>query len=192
MSNKAEQAKERVRTKAIEMIGGGWVKTEIYDILTEYFTLNKAFEARGFSFKKGIHCIGGVGTGKTKAFEVFKEILRSQNSFFKMIECRHVIRDYKGMNDEIIDLYGRNSKHPVCFDDLGSEEQGIRVFGNTTNVMAEILTDRYQSFINKGLKTYTVSNLDMTNFETVYGERMRDRIKEMSNIIIVSGKSFRK
>jgi hypothetical protein len=72
------------------------------------------------------------------------------------------------------------------------EEQGVRVFGNTTNVMAEILTDRYRLFIDKGIKTYTISNLDMSSLNEVYGERLHDRIGEMSNIIMVDGDSFRK
>jgi hypothetical protein len=183
-----------VANKANEIIKN-WEKTEIYDILTEYFMRSEKFEARDkdYSLNKGIHCIGGVGSGKTKAFEVFKEILKVQeNGFFKMVECRHIVRDYKSQGDLIIDRYGRDSKRAICFDELGLEEQGVRVFGNTTNVMAEILTDRYRLFIDKGIKTYTISNLDMSSLNEVYGERLHDRIGEMSNIIMVDGDSFRK
>jgi len=182
---------ELVANKAREMMPD-WTKTEFYDILTEYFTGSQKFTDRGFNLKKGLHCIGPIGTGKTKAFEVFRELLRSQNNFFKMVECRHVIRDYKSQNDTVIDLYGRNSKGPICFDELGLEEQEVRVFGNTTNVMAEIMADRYQLYTRTGLKTYTISNLDMISFEALYGSRMRDRITEMDNIIEVHGESFRK
>ncbi len=182
---------ELVADKARELMPN-WQKTEFYDILTEYFTGSAKFTDRGYDLEKGLHCIGPIGTGKTKAFEVFRELLRSQSTFFKMVECRHVIRDYKSQNDAIIDLYGRNSKAAVCFDELGLEEQEVRVFGNTTNVMAEIMADRYQLYTRTGQKTYTISNLDMVSFAELYGPRMADRIKEMDNIIEVHGESFRK
>lgn len=182
---------QMVSDKANEMVKN-WNKTEVYDILIEYFLGSDRFEKRGFDLNKGIHCIGNIGTGKTKAFEIIREMTRGSKRFFPMIECRHIVRDYKGMNDSVIDQYGRHSNTPVCFDELGLEEQGVRVFGNTTNVMAEILTDRYKLFIDKGIKTYTISNLDMANFKLTYGDRLQDRIKEMSNIIIVKGDSFRK
>lgn len=180
-----------VEDKAREMIPN-WTKIDFYDILTEYFTGSPKFTARGYDLKKGLHCIGPVGTGKTQAFEVFRELLRSQITFFKMIESRHLVRDYKSQNDAVIDKYGRHAKTPCCFDELGLEEQGVRVFGNTTNVMAEIMADRYQLYIRTGLKTYTISNLGMKGFGELYGPRMADRIKEMSNIIEVNGESFRK
>lgn len=180
-----------VSEKANGMIKN-WNKTEIYDILIEYFLDSDRFEKRGYSLSKGIHCIGNIGTGKTKAFEVIREMTRGTKRFFAMVECRHIVRDYKGMNDSVIDLYGRHSNTTVCFDELGLEEQGVRVFGNTTNVMAEILTDRYKLFTDKGIKTFTISNLDMKNFKLVYGDRLYDRIREMSNIITVKGDSFRR
>lgn len=185
---------DAVSEKAKDIIPN-WTKTELYDILTEYFCNSERFNSRGegYSLKKGIHCIGSIGTGKTKAFEVIQEMLRGvEGKYFQIIECRHIVRDYKTSNDSVIDIYGRDSRKAVCFDELGLEEQGVRVFGNTTNVMAEILTDRYKLFTDKGIKTFTISNLSMSNFEKMYGERLRDRIREMSNVIVVEGDSFRK
>jgi DNA replication protein DnaC len=88
--------------------------------------------------------------------------------------------------------YGRESKSTVYFDDLGLEEVNVKMFGNSANVMSEILIDRYDSFKTKGVLTYASSNLTPSQFEDVYGARMRDRMKEMFNLITVKGESFRK
>ncbi len=183
---------ELVRFKAEEMVEG-WEHTELYDILTEYFLNSDRFEKRNtkWNLNKGIHCIGPVGTGKTKAFEILRELMRGSDRFFDVVECRHIVREYKNRQDAVLDQYGRNLRRIVCFDEMGFEEQGIRFFGNTTNVMAEIMTDRYKLFTDHGIKTITISNLSMPNFETMYGERLRDRLREMSNVIIVKGDSFR-
>lgn len=167
--------------------------TELYIILTEYFSRDDAFTDRGFDLNKGLLVVGPIGTGKSEAFNVFREMFRgSQNGFFKVISCRHLIRDYTEKGAKVLNEYGRESKSTVYFDDLGLEEVNVKMFGNSANVMSEILIDRYDSFKTKGVLTYASSNLTPSQFEKVYGARMRDRMKEMFNLITVKGKSFRR
>ncbi len=47
------------------MLIDGFVKTELYDILTEYFTSSIKFTDRGYDLKKGLLICGSVGNGKT-------------------------------------------------------------------------------------------------------------------------------
>jgi|TARA_Y100000310_G_scaffold162046_1_gene161982 DNA replication protein DnaC len=174
------------------MLIDGFVKTELYDILTEYFTSSAKFTDRGYDLKKGLLVCGSVGNGKTDAFNVFRSILEPTNKRFKFMECDYLVRDYKAQGDSIIDVYGRRSVTPTYFDDLGSEEMNIKVYGNNMDVMGSILNDRYKLFKDNGLKTYVTTNLTPDQISDLYGVRMRDRLKEMMNYITVSEDSFRK
>jgi len=167
-------------------------KTEIYDILAEYFARSDKFTARGYDLNKGLLIVGDVGTGKTAAFEVFRELLRCSDRFFNMVSCRQIIRDYTTEGAKVLNKYGRDSITTVYFDDLGLEEVNVKMYGNNANVMSEIMLDRYENFKRKGVKTYATSNLGAKEFSEIYGERMRDRMREMFNFIPVKGESFRK
>lgn len=172
----------------------GFELTEIYEILTDYVTKDEAFLKRSdkYSFEKGLLVLGSVGTGKTQAFNVFREISRGSNNFFDVVSTRHIIRDYTVEGASVLSKYGRDSKRVIYFDDLGLEEVNAKMYGNNANVMSEILMDRYENFKRYGTKTFASSNLTATQFEEVYGARMRDRFREMFNIIKVEGNSFRK
>jgi DNA replication protein DnaC len=199
--NKLEQeAKQRCEN---------WNCTELYNILFEYFTGKEEFEKRdkNYSLNKGLLVIGGVGSGKTTAFEVFQALSKGGGKYFQMVSSRHIIRDFRIDQDRVIDKYGRKSfklkggitgealdrEQPLTLyiDDLGLEETNAKTYGNETNVIADILLDRYENFKNYNQKTYASSNLMPDELEKLYGARMRDRFKEMMNLIIVKEKSFR-
>lgn len=175
-----------------KLLVDGFQMTEIYHILTEYFSKDEAFVKRGYDLNKGLLVVGPVGTGKTEAFNVFQEIFRCSNQFFLIVATRHIIRDYTNDGAKILNKYGKKSFDTIYFDDLGLEEVNTKMFGNNANVMSEILMDRYENFKRKGVLTFASSNLSAKQFEEIYGERMRDRMREMFNIIQVTGKSFRK
>ncbi len=175
-----------------KMLIPNFQKTDIYDILTEYFSKSEKFTQRGYNLNKGLLVVGDVGTGKTEAFNVFRELLRSSNRFFQVASCRQIIRDYTNEGAKVLNKYGRDSKHTVYFDDLGLEEVNVKMYGNNANVMSEIMLDRYESFKREGIKTFATSNLGAKEFGEIYGERMRDRMREMFNFIEVKGESFRK
>ena len=58
--------------------------------------------------------------------------------------------------------------------------------------MSEIMLDRYDNFKRYGVQTYATSNLGAKEFGDIYGDRMRDRMREMFNFIEIKGESFRK
>ena len=49
--------------------------------------------------------------------------------------------------------------------------------------MAEILLTRYDLFINHKLLTHFTTNLSAGEIETIYGNRVRSRMREMFNLI---------
>ena len=172
---------------------------DYYEILFEYFS------GRGNTLdnKKGLLISGNVGTGKTLSMQIMQRIFG-----LKIISSRHLIREFlqsklNGM--DVLDLYGRKSfntnpagnidvKKPIniCFDDLGLEEVNAQMYGNKQNILAEILLDRYEQFRNHGMKTFATTNLKAKDIEDLYGNRVRDRMREMMNYLQLEGTSKRK
>lgn len=165
-----------------------------------YFKLYTYFirQDTDLDLKKGLLLTGSIGTGKTTAMKVFSKMFG-----FKVISTRYLIREFSTNGMGVIDQYGRNSfmmdgvplrKKPitVCFDDLGMEETNSQLFGNKANVMGEVLLDRYDCFINSGMITHATTNLLINDLEKIYGDRIRDRLREIMNLIIFEGKSLRK
>lgn len=163
----------------------------IFNMLCAYFSGDESFESIfDGSFKKGIMLHGPVGCGKTKMMEVFQE-----NSFrpFVINPVRVVADEYTmkdgGANALIkfstmvpaypqmnfgFDLLGR------CFDDIGTEDSK-KNFGNEVNVIQDLL---YKVYDNKLLGNFHgTTNLNGQEIESAYGLRVRDRMKEMFNVI---------
>jgi len=76
-----------------------------------------------------------------------------------------------------------------CFGDLGAENES-KSFGNTRNVMDDIIFNRYESKIPFHYTHFT-TNLDADMIKQIYGERTLDRLCEMCNVLVIEGESFR-
>ncbi|KOH43509.1 ATPase [Sunxiuqinia dokdonensis] len=49
--------------------------------------------------------------------------------------------------------------------------------------MAEILLARYDLFVSKRMLTHLTTNLSASELETIYGNRIRSRMREMFNLV---------
>lgn len=58
--------------------------------------------------------------------------------------------------------------------------------------MLEILLDRYELFMSNGMITHLTTNLTPELIEQQYGNRLRDRLREMMNYITMPGNTKRK
>lgn len=168
---------------------------KFYQQIYYYFTRDKRFEQ---DLNKGLLIIGQVGTGKTTAMRMFSKIGR-----YRVVSSRHIVREFNIDGMMILNRYGKDSfyyegapseKVPakLCFDDIGLEDVNSKIFGNSANVLAEILFDRYDCFISDGMITHATTNLSIPSLEKIYGDKMLDRLKEMMNLITCEGKSLRK
>ena len=117
---------------------------------------------------------------------------------FQLVATRDIVRKFLQEGNSVLEYYGTQSfrkKHfgycPVvqydlpitwCFDDLGVEPN-TKVYGNSCNVMAEILLDRYDQFTRHGMLTHLTTNLNADMLEQLYGDRVRSRLREMFNLI---------
>ena len=162
----------------------------VLDLLCYFFTSDPLLEYYGYSRSKGLCLVGPMGTGKTRIMKMLREVLKS----FSLFDCMAITRMFNAKGDESIDDYVKNyasTDKNVCFDDLGAENPG-RHYGEVKNVMGEILTIRYIQ--GNHYRTFITSNLSADDIEQMYGSRVRERIKEMCNWIVIppTAKSHRK
>lgn len=76
----------------------------------------------------------------------------------------------------------------LSIDDFGNEPAEIQAYGNIWNPLVDLLEYRY----DYQLFTIITTNLTPPQISEKYGMRITDRFREMLNIIVFKGKSFRK
>lgn len=144
---------------------------------------------------KGLWLEGPIGTGKSTLMRVFSAFKRRLGDGFKVYVCSQVTTEYALTGD--LDRYLLNEsgwlKEPVmmCFDELGREPVPVKHFGTDLNVFQHVLHIRYSLWQESGLKTLVTTNLTSSKVEELYGDYIRDRRKEMFNIVAVTGDSRR-
>jgi hypothetical protein len=168
----------------------------IYTMLSEYFTNDIAFEKRddSFSLKKGNMIYGNVGCGKTTLFKLFAA---NPKQSYAIATCREIQQAFSskknGGYDAIVPYFGNPTSSRldmsynhrelgICFDDLGTENGGMN-FGQSANVMAEVLLTRYERGSGIWERTHISTNLSADQIEEFYGARVRSRAREMFNQI---------
>lgn len=161
----------------------------VFDKLAKYFTKDKTSDLNP---DKGIMLAGPVGCGKTEIMDFFK--YNFYDSFI-IVSCRDLTYSYSKLGDEAIKRYnglipfadvhlsyGQN-KVGVCFDDMGTEDDR-KNYGNASNVMADVMLNRYDNKRNLVRKTHITTNLTASEMEDRYGSRVRSRMREMFNLVV--------
>lgn len=166
---------------------------EIFKSLCLYFCGdNRCTTEYGLDLEKGIMLVGPTGCGKTTMMRAFAS--NSYNSFTE-VSCRTVADEYSLPDTggaAAIDYYsGWKEAYPenfygqkqigYFFDDLGTERTK-KHYGNEINVMQDVILNRYDNRHLKA-KTHLTTNLSADDIETIYGSRVRSRMREMFNFI---------
>jgi Cdc6-like AAA superfamily ATPase len=150
----------------------------------------------GMNPKKGILLQGNVGSGKSVLFRTLRDLKQNNDEAatmfkgMKFTQCETVAKIYQKTGDAGLEEYVkgviRHSENTLlrnyCFDDLGNEEPK-NYYGNYREVMKDIITARYDDFLDHGLITCFTTNLTMDEIEKRYDKRTRSRLSEMCNII---------
>lgn len=150
--------------------------------------------------KKGLLIIGGLGVGKSAMIRIMQRVFKDTDARFKWVNAY----DLKDLSElytvsQIKEMYGYDLKMDLYIDDIGISVD-VKRFGNTVNIITEILMERYDLFISSGYKTHLSSNLvtsislennNIPTLKSVYGARILDRIKEMVDLIKFKGVSKR-
>lgn len=175
--------------------------TEPLNNLIKYF----AGQRGTLVLSKGVMLMGPTGTGKTEIMRLLSLWLINKRTRFKMVNCRDVQREAVKTGFEALYKYSKHSykykdgghhrgNEPVvyCFDDFGAENAS-KYYGNEVNVMEELIQDRYIEYQETGMLTHATTNIkDGQIFEEKYGPRVRDRLRQMFNLVEINGPSFRR
>ncbi|MFD3003148.1 ATPase [Pontibacter toksunensis] len=144
-------------------------------------------ERQGLSLRKGLLLSGPIGCGKTSLMTLLRLFLPPQERY-RVKSCREVSFEFHREGYEVIQRYTQPPPGSLLkasaylFDDLGTESSG-KHYGNTCNVMGEVLLSRYDQFVLWGVKTHLTTNLSTSEIEKAYGKRVRSRMREMFNLV---------
>ncbi len=172
--NRVPEVKKKY--SAEELSGLFQQKYQIFDETREivwqmclYFAQDNRCE---LNLEKGLLLAGGVGCGKTTLMRFFANI---QPNHYQMKSVREISYEYAEHGEMILKSYSNGA---YCFDDMGTESNK-KHFGNESNVLEDIISNRYDS---ESL-THITTNLRSEDIEEAYGIRVRSRLRSMVNLI---------
>jgi DNA replication protein DnaC len=142
--------------------------------------------------------MGNVGTGKTvllrSLWRYFRAIGRENERFHdRVLGCGDFIHGVLLDSAVRIARYNEGSVRAaihagaLLIDDLGVEPCEVKVYGSASSPTTEVLCERYE----RRNPTVISTNLSVAEIGERYGERLSDRIQEVSDRIAFNFKSFR-
>ena len=146
----------------------------------------KSAAALNIDLSKGILLSGKNGCGKTAIMHLLKPFLPPKFDY-KIKTCREVSFEFAKKGSEALEIYTQKTNKQnrltgYCFDDFGTEQQ-IKHFGNDSNILAKIILNRYEQFVENKTVTHLTTNLSMLEIEKLYGSMVSTKIKQMFNVI---------
>lgn len=159
--------------------------TKFITTLCFFVSQDERFETElGYSLNKGLLIRGVSGLGKTHLVKCIAKNGLNPILILSMLEISEEIR-INGEFSISLDGYGI-----VYLDDVGTEESAAKHYGNVINFFKNFIEGTYlrrKTFSHVMMST----NNSFDELERKYGFRVRSRIKDMFNIIDVSGKDMR-
>jgi len=162
----------------------------IYKLLVYAIGDRENAERFGINLRKGIMLTGPIGCGKTSLIRLAGYFFPRETQY-QVKPTREISFEFEQDGFSVINWYSKSSffksgnvptPRSFCFDDLGLEHTP-KYYGNECNVMAEILLARYDLFVTKRMMTHITTNLSASELESIYGNRIRSRMREMFNLV---------
>lgn len=132
------------------------------------------------SEKRGIVLHGPVGSGKTMLLLLWAEFRQKVMNAQKYVVYFTPTKLAGTFIKNGYEMFEKNLGQTLILDDIGINCEG-NYFGTKTNVLAELIYSRYNSFKKKDdLELYCTTNLLSTEIQKVIGERAWSRLQEMT------------
>lgn len=146
----------------------------------------KELHTESLSTNKGQTILGLPGTGKTTVVRTPRMVTAYQLAMDYQL---HGIQSVKASIANMVDY----EKNKVTIDDLGTETVGSN-FGQQLDVIPYIVQSIYDinQVADKPIKLYLTSNLNYEDLTTRYGQRVIDRLNEMTTILVLQDTNLRK
>lgn len=139
---------------------------------------------------KGIAVLGGVGVGKSLNFLIYQRVRSAGGESMTVIcmDVKEIEHNFKLKGQEFIEQLINVPE--LIINDIGTDTGVLKHYGTNSAIIDEILTLRYIKWQKVGgaMKTHISSNLTPSEFKTIYGDRITDRLNEMFFIINVDEK----
>jgi DNA replication protein DnaC len=168
--------------------------TDVYKQLIKYFHADPEFNG---DLTKGLLLMGPTGTGKTLAMQIMSIYRQIDDTKFIMndrvykmnyeiIDVNRLVNFFLDNAFDGIDIYCR--RYIICIDDIGTEAEQVKHYGNSLDVISHILSERYA----KRLITFGTTNYPIEILEKKYDDRVTSRMYSLFNFIILKCNDFRK
>lgn len=156
------------------------LKEPITEIL-KWCIMDESFKG---DLQKGLLLSGEIGCGKTLTLKIFVEFMKYANKIVAQYSAIEIVEIFKSKEGK-----DRLFVSPLFIDDLGTEQVEINNYGTKEAPIYEIFNRRY---LDRRFLMFITTNLKPSQMEERYGDRVRDRIKEMFNVMPIKGESRRK
>ncbi len=159
--------------------------TKFITALCFFVARDERFETElGYSLNKGLLIRGISGLGKTHLVKCLESNSLNPILILSMLDISDEVRD----NGEYLIKVGNNKI--IYLDDVGTEEATVNHYGTKINFFKNFIEGVY-------LRTQTFNHLmfstnnSASELQDKYGFRVRSRMKDMFNVIDVTGKDMR-
>lgn len=169
----------------------------VMKMLAYFLRDEEVAEKEKINLNKGLLITGPVGCGKTALMRIMSNFsLPDHRPYFK--SSLDISLEFNDLGTDVILKYSkrafnpyRRMPHVYCFDDIGLEPI-INYWGNKINLIGQLLFTRYNLMHSHGMITHAITKLNATELETIYGDLLRSRMREMFNLIAFQADSLDK
>jgi len=162
---------------------------EFYTQLKYYFNHDTRYTQ---DLKRGLLIVGGFGTGKTLALQIFYiyNFLIKNGKTMALYDTDEIIDSFCRDGRPTIDRY--NPEYGIMIDELGQDTGRHFYFGTIEDPVDVLLGRRYRRFKDRGILTHAATNLDARGLQERFSEKIYDRLCETFNLIPIVGQSWRR
>jgi DNA replication protein DnaC len=153
------------------------------------------------ALNKGICLWGDVGIGKTFLFYCISKMIEVLEARYKQAEIYATSRQFRTIHAVVmvievaqkksLDVLKKYEVGNLLIDDLG-QDSTHKLYGNETDILADVITQRYIHYQRTKQITHATTNLNPRLWKERYGTRVESRLYDMFNVVGVSGEDKRR